>query len=802
MKAPKAFALCLAAAVGLAGMPAITAAGETLVDSGIDYTESTETINNPGAGYTSTLWMSAAPGDTPIFNPTGSLMLILVDLGGFASGSNGTTDDQGNYIPGKDYDLDDTFFRNLRVTLDNCRKNGCIIALRFRYDDVGMLDPEPSTFAQIEAHIQQIKDSGIFEEYKDILAFVESGFVGSWGEHWGGKFCSFEQKARVLDLLLDAVPAPIPVTVRTPPTFTTWAGITEDDLAAYTPEPDSDASRVCLYNDGYMGSDIDLGTYHNRERDTGWVGRQALTSYFGGEFSGNLEFTMQYETYLPQNSIPEMYKTHLSYINSNIYQLYKDYTFGAQYDVDNVDNSAYYGQTVYKFMRDHIGYRFVVRDCDLSAQVEQGDVLTVRAEIENTGFANPIMTQKPEILLEKDGNFIRTQVDVNTKTWYSRTTAEPEFQLRIPGGLETGEWNVYFKLSTGDNTLDQMHMRSVKFANTGTWHSGLGANYLGTFTVTETDDTAARADDSFRQINAEQELPASDGEMYTINGTAAADGAVSNAAERAEAIRYAQEGENALYLTNDDKYLYVMAELDYKADAPVFNLSFDNKDNGKNYWLYYQGNGFIYYNQGMPYGVVQRNSGSTIEFRLPLGELMGLERGVTMQNIRVTIQDEANSWVKAASITAPEYTVQGNFNIYSAKRTVYLAETESLTLNARTTCDKPAYQWYLDGELLKGETGETLTITGAKNGLYSVEITDSAGTVKTAEICQVLAGAAVLRGDVDLNGEVNVADIVLLQRYLLAQKSLSGAQLAMAQLHEDGNVNGFDLAVLKRMVLA
>ena len=31
----------------------------------------------------------------------------------------------------------------------------------------------------------------------------------------------------------------------------------------------------------------------------------------------------KYDTYLPQNAIPEMYKTHLSYINSNIYNLYK-----------------------------------------------------------------------------------------------------------------------------------------------------------------------------------------------------------------------------------------------------------------------------------------------------------------------------------------------------------------------------------------------------------------------------------------------------------------------------------------------
>ncbi len=803
MKAPKAFALCLAAALSLSpagNFPMHTAAAE-LADSGIDYTESTETIDNPGAGYTSTLWMSCAPGDTPIFNPTGNLMLILVDLGGFSSGSNGTTDEQGNYTPGQDYDLDETFFRNLRATLDNCRRNGCTIALRFRYDDVGKLDPEPATYDKMVEHIEQIRADGLLEDYKDIIAFVESGFVGSWGEHWGGKFCSFEDKARLLGILLDVVPAPIPVTVRTPPTFTTWAGITEDDLTDYTPEPGSDASRVCLYNDGYMGSDIDLGTYHNRERDTAWVGRQALTSYFGGEFSGNLEFTMQYDTYLPENAIPEMYKTHLSYINSNIYQLYKDYTFGAQYDVEGVDNSAYYGQTVFKFMRDHIGYRFVIRDCDLSAQVQQGDVLTVSAEIENTGFANPLMEQKAEILLEKDGDYIRTEVDVDTKTWYSRTTVQPEFELKLPGGLETGEWNVYFKLSTGNNTLDEMHMRSVQFANNGTWHSGLGANYLGTFTVTANDDAAERADGSFRQVNAENEVSVSDGEMFTVNQTAAADGYVSNATERAEALKYAEADGNSLYITNDDKYLYVMAEITHNAKAPVYNLSFQNQANGQNYWLYYQGNGFIYFNQGKPFGVVQKHYGNTLEFRLPLGELMGLEAGVLLHDVNVSIQDEADSWKKVAILNAEEYTLAENFNIYSAKRTVYLPASGELTLTARTTCAGLSYQWLLDGVPVSGAQSETLTISGADKGLYSVQITAANGTVKTAEICEVLAETAQLRGDVDLDGRVNTADVILLQKYLLALESLSPAQTAAAELYEDGRTDAFDLGCLKRLLL-
>ena len=149
-----------------------------------------------------------------------------------------------------------------------------------------------------------------------------------------------------------------------------------------------------------------------------------MTSYYGGEFSGNLDFAKKYDTYLPENAVPEMYYSHLSYINSNIYALYKDYTFGESYDVDGVDNSAYYGETVFKFIRDHLGYRFVLRDCDLSESVSQNGVLRVCTKIENTGFANPIMRQNAEIILEKDGNYIKTEVDANTNQWYSCSTNE------------------------------------------------------------------------------------------------------------------------------------------------------------------------------------------------------------------------------------------------------------------------------------------------------------------------------------------------------------------------------------------
>ncbi len=781
--------------------PAVSAGNETvLVDSGIDYTECTETINNPGAGYTSPLWYSCKPDATPVHNPTGNLVLLLVDIGGFSSGANGTKDDEGNYTEGTDYDLDETFFRNFRETLEHCRRNGSTIAIRFRYDASGMLNPEPATYEKMIEHIEQIRADGFLEDYKDIIAYVESGFVGSWGEHWGGKYCSFPDKARLVDILLDVVPEEITITVRTPLTFATWAGIEESELGEYISEPGSDAARIGLYNDGYMGSDSDLGTYHDRERDTTWLGRQAVTSYFGGEFSGNLEFAKQYDTYLPENAIPEMYKTHLSYINSNIYQLYNDYTFGEAYDVENVDNSAYYGETVFKFMRDHLGYRFVIRDSDLNAEVQQGDVLTVRTKIENTGFANPIMAQKAELILEKDGSYIRTDVDVNTREWYSRTTVSPEFEMKLPGGLETGEWNVYFKLSVGNNTLEQMPMRSVHFANDGVWNPALGANYLGSFTVTEGSNTEKRTDGSFYQVNTEKEIPHSDGEMFTCAETSAADGYASSPYERLEENLYAEDNGNRLYITNDNKYLYVMAEIEHNAKAPVYNLQIRNADTGKFHWLYYQGNGFIYFNDGKPYGCVQRHNGNTVEFRIPFGELMGLGSGVRLENVRVSIQDEADAWVNVGEVNSGELTISDRFIVYSAKRTVYLDVGQELTLHARTTAEGLTYQWLLDGEPIAGAQASEYTIAGAGN--YAVKITSPNGAERTVDICEAATVSETLRGDVNLDGRVNTSDAVLLQKYLLGIESLSEKQIQAAELCEDGTVNAFDLAFLKRMLLA
>lgn len=309
MKRTKVISAMISAAVFLGIFnitPTAKEPDDNMVDSGINYTESTETLNNPGAGYTSTLWYNCKPGNTPVHNPTGNLVLMFIDIGAFSSGVNGTTDGSGNYTEGTDYDLDSTFFEGLRATFENCRKNGCTIAVRFRYDANGKDNPEPASFEKVLRHISQIKESGLLEDYKDILMFVESGFVGKWGEQHGGKYTSLEYKAQLLDAMLDCVPDPIPITVRTPNIAAKWADIPANQLDTLVAEEGSEGARIGLYNDGYMGSDSDLGTFANRKIETDWMNHQMLTSYYGGEFSGNLDWAKKYDTYLPENAIPEM----------------------------------------------------------------------------------------------------------------------------------------------------------------------------------------------------------------------------------------------------------------------------------------------------------------------------------------------------------------------------------------------------------------------------------------------------------------------------------------------------------------
>ena len=704
-----------------------------------DFKESTETLYNPGVGYTTTSWLYCKPGDCPIRFPKGNIVLFFIDIGGFSSGANGNTDDNGNYIEGTDYELDDNFFKSLDANFENVKKNGGTIAVRFRYDANGKSKPEPQSFDKVLGHIDQIKKSGIFEKYKDILMFIESGFVGSWGEQHSGKYTTVDYKSQILEAVMNMAPEKIPITVRTPDTIAKWLGIERNELNKYFSQKGTKESRAGLYNDGYMGSINDLGTYSNREIETSFMSNQMLYTYFGGEFSGNIDYAKKWETYKPENAIPEMYKTHLSYINGNIFELYKDYIFTSQYNVNGVDNSAYFGETVFKFIRDHLGYRFVLRESNITPQAFQGGIIDIKLKIENTGFANPLKEMNTEIILEKDGNYMKTEIDIDPTDWYSCNITTLNIKLKIPGQIEVGIWNIYLKLSIGNYNLENYYMRSVKFANNDIWYGSLGANFLGSFNVLLYTEKLILADYNFYQINTNNQLSKSDGSLYTIKNKIFVDGEKSDY-EWDESLLITELDNKKLYITNDNKYLYVMSDIKFTATSPVINIKFKIKNINKEIWFYYMQNGYIYYNGGSYENWLYSFKNNICEFKISLEDL-NLNVGNVLEYVRIFIQDSANNWLNVGEIKSSEYIIKNDFYIFTAYREVLLKKNEKFNIRVDTLLDEQDYQWYLNNEEIDGANEQEYEISKANEkdiGIYSVKVWDKNGNEKIVNICNVI----------------------------------------------------------------
>jgi len=76
------------------------------------------------------------------------------------------------------------------------------------------------------------------------------------------------------------------------------------------------------------------------------------------------------------------------------------------------------------------------------------------------------------------------------------------------------------------------------------------------------------------------------------------------------------------------------------------------------------------------------------------------------------------------------------------------------------------------------------------------------GSVVNYTVFAAPQSTAPLQGDVNLDGDVNIADAVALQKHLLTIKALNAEQAAIADLNGDRRLTAVDLTLLKRLLLA
>ena len=596
---------------------AVTISG--LKDSGIDYKESTRYIDNPMLGYSQTVGMrpKVSGNSVPsISNPSG-FVFFYVDLQNFAAGYQ--LNDKGLRIPltdvqradrtdsskahdlhkwnnnqrnhggAEDISISEDALQMLRDTFQKLRDNGGTGYVRFNYAINAEVYNEPYDFKTMLEHIEQVSE--VITEYCDVIGAVECGMIGPFGEMHSSPYCAAEYANQIIDTYLKNTPENVKLLIRTPRYIMNYLCYKSSGNAGQVILKDgtkravqdagnnrfstlvpfdniegieqADMQRLSLYNDGYMLTGNDTGTWTNRETGVEWLSWAAFYNYYGGEYGSG---TRSSDFWLPETALPEMYQTHVSYIRGNIYRsnmgeaskwstsmnktkeeaeayvekVYQDSltisdddpykkvldktkvtiedngktTFTEiGYDVFpfteelakqtcKADVSAYYGFSCHTFMKDHLGYRFVIRSSKLSGEVDRGGVLQIQTSIENTGMGNCIQAKTSQLIIAKDGEEVAT-IDLNKRvdanSWYSQETSDITIEMRLSTELAAGDYDAYLRICNVKSDGTPNTNTCVEFANEAENYSKtLKANYLGSFKVT--DKVSALGNEEYKQV--------------------------------------------------------------------------------------------------------------------------------------------------------------------------------------------------------------------------------------------------------------------------------------------------------------
>ncbi len=109
-------------------------------------------------------------------------------------------------------------------------------------------------------------------------------------------------------------------------------------------------------------------------------------------------------------------------------------------------------------------------------------------------------------------------------------------------------------------------------------------------------------------------------------------------------------------------------------------------------------------------------------------------------------------------------------------------------------------QWELNGEkcqnwILEPVSPESLTTT-------TTTMNTGTTTITTTVTTTTLPAPLFPVGDLNEDGKVNVADIVLLQRHLLGAEKLTVSQCKAADLYQDGIIDVFDIIILRKVLIS
>jgi len=354
--------------------------------------------------------------------------------------------------------LSQEFLDIVQGDMNMARQGGIKLVLRFAYtSDQNEAD---ATLERILQHIEQL--TPIFQENFDVIAYVEAGFIGAWGEWYysTNHLNNTEDRRTVLFALLDALPVERCVVIRTPDYK---RKIFQDDEPLTFDEAfnGGDKARTGAHNDCFLASDTDYGTYlwDDIEGDKDYLNKDNRFVPQGGETCSPSEYSGC------ANALTDLERMRWSVLN-------RDYN-------ETVLNGWETGGCMNEIKK-RLGYRFVLLEGEFSTSVKPGGEMSVSLRIVNRGFASPYNARSLEFILRSSdkGKIYRLKTDADPRFWMSGDTVTVTVTGGILNDMPEGNYKLFAHLA---DPIEELHDRpeySIQFANENVWEDSTGFNLL------------------------------------------------------------------------------------------------------------------------------------------------------------------------------------------------------------------------------------------------------------------------------------------------------------------------------------
>jgi hypothetical protein len=292
----------------------------------------------------------------------------------------------------------------------------------------------------VMVHLNQLKP--VFANNVDVIAYVQGGLVGAWGE-WHSSTNDLTQpaaKAAVRDALMATVPPSIYVQFRYPHDVMAWLPAPLDAANAFKGTPQA---RTANHNDCFMSSPNDVGTYASAPEATAVAERayvKAATEYtpYGGETCSGFAPTRQ----SCADILKEGPAYHLTYLNR-----YFNAAFPKQWQAEGCFDEVS-RQMGYRFQLDQVSHAPTVVDVDMKdvgwSRIFSARRLVVRLRDKESGT-----------VIEGQGS-----LDLRTLPSQATTSTRVAVTVKVPAGTPQGAYAV----SLGMPDILPKTMNDVRYA--------------------------------------------------------------------------------------------------------------------------------------------------------------------------------------------------------------------------------------------------------------------------------------------------------------------------------------------------